>query len=339
MHQIILPLRWKAISLAVLCIVLIEIQHVQAFEVSAYANLNIHAEYVKPDKETAQVKKYTGWRDAYSQIGINFEHEHNDNHKVRFHLFTPVDLANLEFQDAWNHGADTPQYEIYWTTPYGELQAGYLYLPYYNAVASVIDRFSSYYTGFATYSAFRTKESLVYVSPAYSGFNLGTSVSVNQGLDGDDLLNLTLNWKNDKTSVSLGLQDQQGLLNTRLWGISASHQPTDALFIGIKTEVFDTGSIGGYGGDGDRSTAAFVSYDCGKQTFKAMLADTENYGEVSYTLGWDYHYNETIKFFVEYYAEEETSAITAERAGSEVYDTVASGGSALAAGVSLNYSW
>ncbi|MEJ2425728.1 MAG: hypothetical protein P8101_14950 [Candidatus Thiodiazotropha sp.] len=145
--------------------------------------------------------------------------------------------------------------------------------------------------------------------------------------------------RHSTASTYLGVQDQQELLNTRLWGISASHQPIDGLFIGIKTEVFDTDNSGGYGGDGDRSTAAFVSYDYGKQTFKAMLADTDNYGEVSYTLGWDYRYSDIVKFFAEYYADEETSAITAERAGSEVFDTDASGGSALAAGVSLNFAW
>ncbi len=339
MHQIILPLRWKATSLALLCVVPTLAQRVQAFEISPYANLNIHAEYVEPDQETEQVKKHTGLRDSYSQIGINFKHELTDNYKVLFHLFTPVDLANLEFQDTWDHDADSPQYEIYWTTPYGELQAGYLYLPYYNAIASVIDRFSSYYTGFATYSAFRTKKSLVYVSPTFNGFNIEASVSVNQGFDDDNLLNLAFNWKNDKTSVSMGLQDHQGLLNTRIWGISAGLQPTEALFLGIKTEVFDSDSTEGYGSDGDRATAAFVSYDYGKQAYKAMLADTDNYGEVSYTLGWDYHYSDGIKFFAEYYTEEETSAITAERAGSEVFDTAASGGRALAVGVSLNYSW
>jgi hypothetical protein len=53
----------------------------------------------------------------------------------------------------------------------------------------------------------------------------------------------------------------------------------------------------------------------------------------------DYRYSDTVKFFVEYYAEEETAAITAERAGSEVFDRDASGGSARAAGVSLNLAW
>ncbi|MEJ2612799.1 MAG: hypothetical protein P8179_22750, partial [Candidatus Thiodiazotropha sp.] len=161
MHQIILPLRWKATSLAALCVAPTVIKSVQALEVSAYANLYIHAEYVEPDKVAAQVKKYTGLRDANSQIGINFEHELSDNQKVCFHLFTPVDLANLEFQDTWDHDADAPQYEIYWTAPFGELKAGYLYLPYYDAIASVVDHFSSYYTGFATYSAFRSKKSLL----------------------------------------------------------------------------------------------------------------------------------------------------------------------------------
>ncbi len=105
------------------------------------------------------------------------------------------------------------------------------------------------------------------------------------------------------------------------------------------TEVFDTENSGGYGGDGDRSTAAFVSYDYGKQTSRAMLADTDNYGGVSYTPGWDYHHSDTVKFFVAFYAEEETSAITAELACSEVFDTGASGGRAVAAGVSLNFAW
>jgi hypothetical protein len=50
-------------------------------------------------------------------------------------------------------------------------------------------------------------------------------------------------------------------------------------------------------------------------------------------------YSDTVKYFVEYYAEEETAAITVERAGSEVFDTDASGGSAQAAGVSLNLAW
>ncbi len=338
-HQIILPLRCSAISVALLCIASTVINSAQALEVSAYANLNLHAEYVEPDKETEQVKKHTSLRDAYSQIGIHFEHELSKNQKVNVHLFTPVDLANLEFQDTWDHDADSPQYELYWKTPLGELKAGYFYLPYYDAIASVIDRFSSYYTGFATYSSFRTKKSLVYGSPSFKGFNIATSISENQGLDDDDLLNLTLNWKNDKTSVSLGLQNQQGLLNTRIWGASVSHKPIDGLFIGIKTEVFDTDNSEGYGSNGDRSSAAFVSYDYGKQAFKAMLADTDNYGGVSYSLGWDFRYSDTIKCFVEYYSEEETAAITAERAGLEVFDTDASGGHAVVAGLSLNYSW
>ncbi len=145
MHQIILPLRWKAISLDALCIAPTVIKSIQALEVSAYTNLNTHA--------------------------------------------------------------------------------------------AVVDHFSSYYTGYATYSAFNTKKSL--------------------------------------------------------------------------------------------------AYDYGKQSSLAMLADTDNYGEVSYTPGWDHHYSDSVKFFEQYYAEEDTSAIAAEFAGSEVFETDASGGRAVAAGVNL----
>lgn len=299
--------------------------------------LNLHIDHVRPGRETQLVDDHTYLRDGFSQIGGKLNHAFSEDHKIQFHLFTPIDLANLKIQDSYDHNLDTPQVEIFWSIPMGEIQAGHLFGPYYNAIASTTDRFSSYYTGFATFSPLRVERTIAYYSPEFYGFSLGASIS--NKYVGDDLITASLTWKNESTTLSLAHQDQQGPQNTRVWGVALSHQFNDAIFLGITTEVFDSDVQGGFGNDGDQSTAAFASYDVGKHTFKGMLADTDNFGEMIYTLGWDYRYSETVKFYAEYYFEQETVTLTRARAGSEVFDSSISGGSALAIGVALYFEW
>lgn len=306
---------------------------------SAYNYVNLHLEHVRPDRESQQVRGYTGLRDGYSQIGVNLRHAFGEEHRLELHLFTPVDLANMKVQDTFAHDADTPQYEAFWKASFGEIQAGYIYLPYYNAIASTTDHFTSYYTGFATYSAFRVGDSAAYISPNFYGLTLGASITKDQGYDGDNLITTSLSWKNKSTTISVAQQDLQGTQDTKVWGASLTHRFDDALLLGIKTEVFDSEIQAGYGNDGDRSTGVFASYDTGKHTLKAMLANTDNYGETSYSLGWDYRYNDVATFYAEYYSEQETAAITAEGAGSEVFDSSISGGNASVIGIALYYEW
>ncbi len=81
----------------------------------------------------------------------------------------------------------------------------------------------------------------------------------------------------------------------------------------------------------------FAGYTLGRNTFKLMLADVENYGERIAHLGVDHQYNDALKFFVEIYQEAETAAINERRGGLDGFNAAASGGRAIAAGLRYDF--
>ena len=42
-----------------------------------------------------------------------------------------------------------------------------MWMPYYNAIAYPVDMFSSYYSGFATYTTFRQGDTISYYTPSF----------------------------------------------------------------------------------------------------------------------------------------------------------------------------
>ena len=111
------------------------------------------------------------------------------------------------------------------------------------------------------------------------------------------------------------------------------------LYLAAKHETFDTGNTtpDQFGTDGNRALNLFAGYTLGKNTFKLMLARVENYGENIVHLGIDHQFKDDLKFFAEYYHEQETAAITQERGGLDGFDSAVSGGRVFATGLRYDF--
>jgi hypothetical protein len=71
----------------------------------------------------------------------------------------------------------------------------------------------------------------------------------------------------------------------------------------------------------------------GKIGVKGIIADVDNYGERIIQLGLEHPYRDDLKFFVEYYSEEETAAITTKYGGTAETCFACDGGYVIAAGM------
>ena len=300
-----------------------------------YASLRMQAESVRPDDQAA-LGSYTGFRDAYSRIGFKADYTLTSNAEVFAHLELPLDLANGAVQDPWDQEEDIRIAKVGLRGDFGSLSYGQMWMPYYNAIAYPVDMFSTYYSGFATYTVFRRDRTLSYYSPSFAGFSLAAGWSEDNGDNGDNRLQMTGSYALGDTTVSLGMDDLGGPHDARIYGASLMHT-MDSLYIGAKYEVHDSRISSGYGADGDRAINLYAGYTLGKNTFKAMLANVEGYGEGIVHLGIDHQYNDQLKLFVEYYDEEDTAAITEERGGLAETAWNASGGQAFAIGMRYDF--
>jgi len=309
-----------------------------ALDVSFYGSLRVAGEYVDPDNQ-ATLDSYTGLRDAYSRIGVNFEHAFNDSVTGYAKLELPLDIANLAVQDPWDQDEDIRIGKVGLKGRFGDIAVGQMWLPYYNAIAYPVDMFSSYYSGFATYTSFRKGDTVTYYSPAFSGFSFGAAFSKDNGwTDEDDRLQGTLSYKIGNLTIAGGVDDFGGDDNVRLWGLSGAWQATDQIYIGAKIETFDSDITSGYGADGDIAANLYGGYTMGKHTFKGMIAQVDNYGETIAHVGYDFQYNKDLKFFAEYYFEEETAAITTERGGFAETCYACDGGNVFTVGLRYDFS-
>lgn len=313
-----------------------------ALEYDFYGSLRFAAESVRPD-QTANLDDYTGWRDAYSRLGVRASHTINDNVSAFATLELPLDLPNKAVQDPWDQSEDIRVAKVGIKGNFGSLSVGQMWMPYYNAIAYPVDMFSTYYSGFATFTSFRKSDTLSYYSPAYSGFSLGAGYSLENGAtssDGssDDRLQATLSYQLDKTTFALGLDDLGGASNQQILGASVAAQLTDSLYIGAKYETFSSDLNSGYGGDGDAAANIYAGYTYGAHTFKVMLANVDNYGDQILHLGTDYLINNDLKLFIEYYREEETAAITTQHGGAAETCWSCSGGKVIAAGLRYDFA-
>jgi predicted porin len=315
-----------------------------ALDITFYGSLRVHGEPVNPDNEAA-LGSYTGFRDAYSRIGVNFEHAFNDAATGYAKLELPLDIPNKAVQDPWNQDEDIRIAKVGLKGRFGNVAVGQMWMPYYNAIAYPVDMFSSYYSGFATFTSFRLDDTISYYSPDFNGLSFGGAWSKDNGaLDiagsADDRFQATISYKADDLNLTLagGLDDLGGVKDARIWGLSASWQATEQLYIGAKVERHDSNILTGYGADGETAANLYAGYTMGKHTFKAMLANVDNYGENIAHLGWDYQYNKDLKFFIEYYDEEETAAITTKRGGAAETCWACSGGNVIAAGLRFDFS-
>jgi predicted porin len=313
-----------------------------ALDFSFYGSLRVHAEAVQPDDDTT-MDSYTGWRDAYSRLGFKANHAFGESTSAYAQLELPLDIPNRAVQDPWDQDEDIRIAKIGLKGQYGDVSIGQMWMPYYNAIAYPVDMFSTYYSGFATYTTFRKGDTLAYYSPSFDGLSGAVGYSLENGAfdrngDQDDRLQATLSYGFEALTLSAGLDDLGGMNDLKIWGFSAAWQATEALYVGAKYEMHDSDIDSGYGADGDVAMNLYAGYTLGKNTFKAMLADVDNYGENILHLGWDHQFMDELKFFIEYYNEEETAAITEKYGGIDETCWACDGGYVVAAGLRFDFS-
>lgn len=320
--------------------------------VDAYGSLRTQFESVSPDRRT-RLDSYTGWRDAYSRLGVKAEYPLRNGLALFGQLEIPVDSANLRIRDPYDQGdATRPDGQKLRLAlaglkgRFGTVTLGQQWMPYYNAIAAPLDMFSTYYSGFATYTASRVAETLAYASPEFKGISLAAAIASSDGnqrstsrID-DRRWQLSASYASGAARISAGIDDRgdAGFGRNRLYGLSATYQAGN-LGLAAKYELFDTGNgqAGSFTSNGNQAINLFGSYVLGKNTFKLMLARVENYGDNIIHLGIDHQFTDALKFFAEYYREAETAAIVRRRGGLNDFDGVISGGQAFALGLRYDF--
>lgn len=314
---------------------------VHALDFDFYSSVRVQVEAVEPDDQ-ATLDNYTGLRDAYSRIGFKADHALSDSLTGYAQLELPLDVPNKAVQDPWNQDEDIRIGKLGVKGGFGDLAVGQMWMPYYNAIAYPVDMFSSYYSGFATFTSFRLGDTVTYYTPVFGGFSGGAAYSHENGAaegngDLDDRIQATVSYNTGGLTLSGGLDQLGGANDARIWGGSLMWQATDALFVGAKYEQHDSDLNSGYGADGDAAMNLYAGYTIGKNTLKAMVADVDNYGEQIIHLGVDHQYTRSLKFFAEYYSEEETAAITTKRGGAAETCWSCSGGEVFTAGLRYDF--
>ncbi|MCG5520205.1 porin [Ectothiorhodospira sp. 9905] len=312
-----------------------------------YGSARVQVESVHPDNEDV-LDSYTGVRDAYSRIGFNADYQFTEGLTLIGQLEVPFDIANKKVQDPWDQDVgeedgqsrDIRVAQIGVQGDIGTLTYGQMWMPYYNAISYPVDMFSTYYSGFATYTVFRRQDTISYYSPDMNGLSFAFAWSEDNGLDGDDRIQLTGSYSFGDTTVSLGMDDERGDNDSTIVGLSLAHTMGN-LYFGAKYERFYSDFDSTFREDGNTAMNVYAGYTMGQSTFKVMLADVESYGENVVHLGYDYQMTDAMKLFAEYYYEEETAAITEERGGrADWYGTAPddiSGGQVFAAGMRYDF--
>lgn len=303
-------------------------------EFDFYSSLRLQYEAANPEDASS----YTGFRDAYSRIGFNANAPLADGFDAFAQLELPLNLATGEVTIPDNYSEDIRVARLGLDTDVGTFIYGQDWMPYYNAITFPIDMFSTYYSGFATFTAFRVSDSLIYYSPDFNGLSFGASFSDDGGFD-DDRYQLTGSYNLGDTVISAGIDDVGGAADARFLGLSLMHT-IDNLYIGAKFEYIDSDQdAGAFGDDGDTAINVYTGYTLGKNTFKGMVAEVDNFGGTIFHVGVDHDYTDRLTLFAEYYNEDEGAAIPAVRArdGDPAVVGAAGGGDVFAVGARYSF--
>ncbi len=317
-----------------------------------YASLRTQVEAVRPDRDE-RLDSYAGVRDAYSRVGIKLDHPLGVGLVLTGQLELPVDSANFRMRDPYDQGdAQRPHGErirlaqLGLRSRFGTVAYGQQWMPYYNAVAAPVDMFSTYYSGFATYTVFRVAQTLSYSTPEVAGFAFSAGYTGSSGnarstsrIDAPRR-QLAATYTVGDTRLAAGIDDRgdAGYGRNRLYGLSLSHQ-AGKLYLAAKFERFDSGNRqpGSFSSDGNKAINLFGSYAMGKTAVKLMLARVENYGDNIVHVGVDHQLRDDLKFFAEYYREGTTAVLTPRRGGLDDFDAGISGGQAIAVGIRYDF--
>jgi predicted porin len=288
----------------------------QALDVNAYGSLRIGVEAVDPDNDNdptngGDFDSYFGLRDAYTRFGIKATQAINEDWSVMGQLEVPFDLANVDMQSPYDDKDHVRIGKLQISGPLGTAWYGHGWLAYYNYIAYPVDYFSSYYSGWATFTTFRRQETFYYATPSFNGFQAAFTTTDDNGGATDYRDQYVLSYSNNGLSLAVGYDD----LNNggySIAGVSASYT-TGPWYLAAKYEELDYDAPSVY--DGDSVSNLLVQYAVNdKNTIRAMLAEVGwDYGDTVLHLGWDHQYTDNLKVFAEYYQEETTAAISNEK--------------------------
>ena len=105
----------------------------------------------------------------------------DENEVLNAKLELPLDIPNKAVQDPWNQDEDIRIAKVGLKGRFGNVAVGQMWMPYYNAIAYPVDMFSSYYSGFATFTSFRKDGTVAYYTPSFAGFSAAASYSSEAG--------------------------------------------------------------------------------------------------------------------------------------------------------------
>ncbi len=321
--------------------------------VEPYGSIRAQAEYVTADKSSAdptQDDSYVGVRDAYSRFGVTATYPLSNGTTLGAKLEIPFNIQHMQAEDPsyfegfYKDNSSPRVYKLTATGDWGSAAIGKQWLAYYNAVAYPVDYFSSFYSGFATYAAFR-REAVTYTTPSFSGFS-ATASMVDMVDGGDetylDTTQASLKYSMDGLSLAVAYQDTYNG-KADLLGASAAYT-TGPWRFATKVEQLDSPTDTTIGVD-PMMYNMYASYQLNDYTFKAHYAkgditddSTAFYEGDSYHLGADYQYTKNLKVFVEYFYEERAYAIYTE--DSKSYGQFAApdtSGSAFAVGARYDF--
>ncbi|MBZ0248864.1 MAG: porin [Burkholderiales bacterium] len=308
-----------------------------------YASVRLQAEAVRP-ADARQVGDYAGLRDAYSRFGVRGERDLGGGLAMLGQAEFALDLANGRARDPYDREESRRVLRLGLRGPLGSIVAGQQWLPYYDAVSSAVDRFSTYYSGFATYTTPRVRDTVAYESPQAGGIAVAAAWSHARGnrrstarID-DRRLQASIRGELGRIRVAVAVDDRGNAAGyrDRLHGLSASWDGGD-LHVAAKYEVTSARDPRAFFGNGARTANVFASWTSGPDTLKAMAARVENFGGTIVHLGWERRLGRSAAAFAEYYREGETAAIAPRREGLRGFDASLGGGWALAAGVRVDF--
>lgn len=285
-------------------------QPAAALEADLYGSLRIGVEAVDPDNNPGNFDDYVAFRDAYSRVGVKLTQSINDDWSVMLQGEVPLDLANVDMHSPYDDRDNVRIAKVQLNSPFGTVWYGRGWLAFYNYIAYPVDFFSSYYSGWATFTTFRRENTLYYATPSWNGLQLAFASTDDNGTSDNKRNQYVLSYANDGLSLAGGLDDTQE--DYKIWGVAGSYT-TGPWYLAAKYEELDYSVPSVY--DGDSVVNLLVQYAIdGKNTVRGMVAEVGwDYGDTVLHLGWDHQYNDDLKFFVEYYQEETTAAISDER--------------------------
>lgn len=293
-----------------------------AIETELYGSVRMGFETVNPDGE---YKDYTGMRDAASRIGGKISETIAEGWSITAQMELPFDSVKLAKATTNRRNSHVRIANVQLASPYGTLEYGRGWLPYYNNIAAPLDQMNSYYSGWASFANFRKKETLHYVTPRIHGFQLAFATSGDNGDLPERHKQYTASYANEGLTIAVG-HDDRGEGSYANNGVAISYT-TDPWHFAAKYEEMDSDDE--Y--DGQTFQNLLVQYTLDdKNTFRAIVSEAEawDFGKTVYHAGWSHQYDDALRLFVEYYEEESPAAVS----GVEEESGPAAGGQVLTTG-------